>query len=206
MPDAGSTAERYDRLKKGRDLVRRTALLLSADLPLHDLLGQLTTLLSAFVDASSILVAIGNESNARFEYIFEDGMAGRPDDSTVYAGSATAEVLRTGEPILRRKIKDWPTVIRVKLGGRETAAPVSAIFMPIPFGGRTVGVLSVQSRRTDAYDDDDVAMLETCAIYLGARVHDEDRRVQTESLKRAAATDALTGLANRRAFDESDRK
>src|SRR5579862_3377829 len=78
----------------------------------------------------------------------------------------------------------------------------SSMEVSIPFGGRTVGVLSVSSHTNDAYDDDDVATLENCAIYLGARIRDEEQREASESLKRDATTDALTGLANRRAFDD----
>jgi diguanylate cyclase (GGDEF)-like protein len=203
MPGIGSAAERYERLKKGRDLVRRTALLLSADVPLPELFAQLAVLLAVFVDASSVLVAIGDERESRLEYIFEDGVGGRPDDPRVGSESSMATVLRTGEPLLRRRPEDWSEAKPLALGGRETWEPASAIFVPIPFGGRVVGVLSVQSRRSDAYDEDDVAMLESCAIYLGARLHDEERRATSESLKQMAATDALTGLANRRSFDET---
>jgi hypothetical protein len=61
MLEAGSTADRYEHLKKGRDLVRRTALLLSAVVPLSELLGQLAVMLAIFVDAASVIVAIGDE-------------------------------------------------------------------------------------------------------------------------------------------------
>ncbi len=45
--------------------------------------------------------------------------------------------------------------------------------------------------------------MESCAVYLGVRLHDEEQRVETASLKQLAAVDALTGLANRRSFDET---
>jgi diguanylate cyclase (GGDEF)-like protein len=145
--ESRSLAERYERLVKGRDLVRRAATLLSSGAALPDLLDELTALLNGFVDASSVRVRI----------------AGDPEIAT---------------------------------------SPDSAIHIPIPFGGQTVGVLTVISSAPNAYDADDRALLETCALYLGARIHDEQQREFTQELARMATTDALTGLANRRGFDE----
>ena len=184
-------------------MVRRTALLLSADLPLHDLLRKLAALLSAFVDASIVQVAIGTKQDLRFAYVFSDGIDGRPLDPIVRPDGATAKVLRTGKAALYRSVSDWPAARVVAFEGSQLQRSVSAIFVPIPFGGRTVGVLSVQSRSENAYDEEDVALLESCVIYLGARFHDEELRAASENLKQIATTDALTGLANRRAFDET---
>jgi diguanylate cyclase (GGDEF)-like protein len=203
MAEAGSAAERYERLKQERDMVRRTALLLSADLPLHELLRKLAALLAAFVDATIVQVAIGTKEDVRFDYVFSDGIDGRPLDPVVRPDGATAKVLRSGKPALYRNVSEWPAARIVAFEGSRMQRSASAIFVPIPFGGRTVGVLSVQSREANAYDEDDVALLESCVIYLGARFHDEELRAASESLKQIATTDALTGLANRRSFDET---
>ena len=48
-----------------------------------------------------------------------------------------------------------------------------------------------------------MSLLETCAVYLGARLHDEQSRVRTEQLERLALTDSLMMVSNRRAFDQA---
>jgi diguanylate cyclase (GGDEF)-like protein len=198
-----STNDGYDRLKRDRDLVRRTALLLSANLPLHELFEQVASLLATYVDASIVQVAVGDDRDARIEFIFREGKGGRPDDARAHPEGLNIRVLRTGKPILLNGVEEWPHARVVTLGDREVQRAASAVFVPIPFGGRIVGVLSIQSGKPNAYDDEDLLLLESCAIYLGARIHDEEQRAATEQLQHIATTDALTGLANRRAFDEA---
>ncbi|HET9096807.1 MAG TPA: diguanylate cyclase, partial [Candidatus Baltobacteraceae bacterium] len=79
--------------------------------------------------------------------------------------------------------------------------PESGMFVPIVFGGQAVGVLSVQSERTDAYDTNDQEALETCALYLGALMHDEAQRREAERFAQMVSTDGLTGVGSRRHFD-----
>jgi diguanylate cyclase (GGDEF)-like protein len=155
------------------------------------------------VDASIVQVAVGDEHEARIEYIFREGKGGRPDDARAHPEGLNTRVLRTGKAILLHGVDEWPHARVVTLGGHEVARAASAVFVPIPFGGRIVGVLSIQSGKPNAYDDEDLLLLESCAIYLGARIHDEEQRAATEQLQHIATTDALTGLANRRAFDEA---
>jgi len=185
-----------------RALVRRTALLLSADIPLSELYDRLSALLGSFVDASSVLVAVGNASYARLEYSYEDGFGGKPDKVELAADGATAHVLQEGKSRLYKSAAEWPSHRRISLGGRMTQPSESAIFVPVTFGGETVGVLSVQSRRPGAYDDKDVALLEACALYLGARIYDKERRGRNVS-QVPGGRDRLTSLANGESFDQT---
>jgi len=175
-----------------RELVRRVALLFSTKLPLHDIYAQLSGLLAHFVDASSVLIAVGNKDGARLDYNYEDGVGARPDNVAVPPDSIVARVLRSGQPMLFCRLEDWPNTKLVSVGGRETQDSASGIFVPVTFGGTIIGALSVQSLAPDAYDQEDVGMLETCALYLSARMYDEER-----------AAHRRTGLVDRGAFDRA---
>jgi diguanylate cyclase (GGDEF)-like protein len=72
--------------------------------------------------------------------------------------------------------------------------------VPVIFAGVTLGELRLTTQA--ALDARDVQLLEACGVYLGARLHDEQLRLRSERYERLALTDALTGVANRRAFDE----
>jgi diguanylate cyclase (GGDEF)-like protein len=46
-------------------------------------------------------------------------------------------------------------------------------------------------------------LLESCALYIGVRLHNEGVLEETQRYVRLALTDALTGIANRRKFDQT---
>lgn len=184
-----------------RELVRRSALLLSADLPFEETLGQFASLLAAFVDATSVLIVAGNAERARLEYQFEDGKGSRPDQTEIPSESLTAKVLRTGTAVLVKGAEDWPTEEVVSVGGVPSNYTQSALFVPVAFGGATVGAISVQSQTAAAYDDSDLELLESCALYLGARIHDEEQRRVPEPALPLMEIDGPTGLARADVFD-----
>lgn len=71
----------------------------------------------------------------------------------------------------------------------------SELAVPIKFQGRTLGVLNVESREVDAFDDDDALLLQALASQMAVAL--ELRRARDE-LERMSITDPLTGVYNRR--------
>jgi diguanylate cyclase (GGDEF)-like protein len=188
-------------MPRDRDLVRRAALVLSSDRPIRELFDDLSALLASYVDASIVfIVLVGDDGQPVPSYMYLDGRSGQPDDGRLSAQSTSARVFETGVPVRYERGSDWPARHLISLHGK-TARPEAAIFVPIVFGGERIGVLSVQSSIPGAYSEEDVVMLETCALYLGARIADDERRRSVERFERLATIDVLTGVANRNAFD-----
>jgi len=73
----------------------------------------------------------------------------------------------------------------------------SGIYAPLIVEDRAVGVLSAHSPEPDAFTEGDLSLLTIIARYITGAI--EIARLHA-SLRDLAATDALTGLANRRAF------
>jgi len=86
-----------------------------------------------------------------------------------------------------------PDVVRPRRG----PTPKSGVYAPLVVGDRAIGVLSANASAAGAFTEADLSLLTVVARYLAgvievARTH--------EQLQRLAATDALTGLANRQSF------
>jgi diguanylate cyclase (GGDEF)-like protein len=191
------------RADRDREVVQRTAELLTSSLTLEELFHAVCSLLARFVDASRVFIALKGAEGARIAFAFENG-EGTVENRQVHPTSFTAEVLRTGEPLLMRRAEDWPKereLVHLRTEP-ERAASVSAIFVPLKFGAEIIGVLSVQSAQAGAYDAEDVALLQACGLYLSVRIHQAQLETHSAQLANIASTDSLTGVANRRSFNQ----
>ncbi len=190
--------------QRDRHVIRRTAELLASDVPLRDVFSQFCRLLSSVIDASRVFIALHEKTSLRIVYMLADGQVGTPKDADIHAGSQSAVVAETGASILKSVEADWtsPRTAKRIEGTPDGDDAVSAIYVPLKFGADIIGVLSVQSPAANAYNTGDVELLETCALYLAVRVHDARQESVNRALQGLVSSDGLTGVANRRTFDE----
>jgi diguanylate cyclase (GGDEF)-like protein len=94
---------------------------------------------------------------------------------------------------------DTATDARVDREACRRVGAASMICVPLFHDGLVVGVLKVVSTRARAFRDDDVATLGMLATIIAASMH---HAAALEAARHDSTHDALTGLLNRRAFDE----
>ncbi|HLW61006.1 MAG TPA: sensor domain-containing diguanylate cyclase [bacterium] len=99
------------------------------------------------------------------------------------------EIVKTGAPLL---VNDMHRESRLSVREEHIR---SGIYAPLVTGGRVIGVLSAYRDKIGAFLQADLDLLTVVARYLAGAV---DVALLHERLKELAATDALTGLANRR--------
>lgn len=189
--------------QRDSELVRQTAELFSATGPLSDLFERFCLLLAQFVDASVVFIALDSDRGVHIEFVYDHGQSVREAHVPLLPESQTFRVMRTGESLLMPGPEDLPqTRIPLQLPGAGEEDAASAIFVPLRFGSRQIGVLSVQSKEPGAYDEHDLQLLETCALYVAVGVQGEFKRSGNEHADAAAAVDPVTGIATRRVFEE----
>lgn len=84
--------------------------------------------------------------------------------------------------------------------GIEAVVSDRARALPIRFGNSTLGLICIDG--APRWDPQLQALLESCALHVGARLYHEQIVASSERYAHLALTDALTGIANRRKFDE----
>jgi diguanylate cyclase (GGDEF)-like protein len=123
-----------------------------------------------------------------------EGVRVRPGESI--SGMVFAE----GEPLL---VADLETDVRVLREKRPRYRTRSFISLPLRSNGETIGVLNVADKASgDPFTTYDLALLTSIATYTTVAIQRSEYYHRSEELKRISITDSLTGLLNRRYFQE----
>ena len=179
-----------------RLLMRQAATLLAADLSLGELFERLTEMLAEYIDSSVVFIALARpDGRHSIEYLYDHGDIRRYPHIALPQGSRAREVIRRGTIIWGNSPDVWAPAgsTAINLDRPWTNDSLSAMFVPMTAGGATLGCLSVQSVRGQAYEQFEVDSVAAIGHFLGVAV--QNQRMYQE-LQRTAEYDRLTGLAN----------
>jgi diguanylate cyclase (GGDEF)-like protein len=161
-------------------LVRTVAERLSTETPIAALWPRIAGPVAATLAAERFIVVRCDEAGGRIA--FDSGRSSVAANTDLEPGSLAADVLERGETIAR---------------STETGVSVG---VPIRFGNTLLGAVVLDGVQADLAL---TPLLESCALYIGVRIHEEGTLEETQRYVKLALTDALTGIANRRKFDET---
>ncbi len=109
-------------------------------------------------------------------------------------------VMASGVPLI---VRHADTDARVPQAGRGSYKTKSFISFPITLGARRVGVLNLTDRADGTpFGNEDLSLVEIMAPHLALIVERTQWHRKAEAYQRMSLTDPLTGLPNRRYFEE----
>ncbi len=110
------------------------------------------------------------------------------------------KVFATGEPIVVENVERDP---RFQRTNRPRYSTKSFLSIPITLEGRVVGVLNLSDKVSgEIFSGEDLTLLQTLAAQATIAIERSTFYAQTLELRKISITDALTGLLNRRYFQE----
>lgn len=185
---ANQLSQSADRLK----LVQRIALSLSSTRDINQLLELVLDQLGQIWPEDGAAVLLADERKRDLVVTAVRGSILRPG-TRVSSRSICGEVYRTGRPLC---VSDVTKEKRYALGLEGTR---SELAVPLVWDRQVVGVLNMESRRPNAYNQADVNLLTTVAEQAASAIGNARLYQQTQRL---VVTDAQTGLYNYRHFQD----
>jgi diguanylate cyclase (GGDEF)-like protein len=187
--ESGRSEERARALR----LLLETARVLSSEFDIATLFRKFHGQIARVMDATTFLGALLSEDGTRLELRY----AAELDQSTTElivlpSTSLSSVVVRTGKAVINRHAEDWDQYPTIDI--LEGPPPASALFVPIKLGERVLGVISVQSHRSEAYDQSHCDLL--TAVSEQAAVAVDNARNLHASTQRAADLNLLVEVAN----------
>jgi len=171
-------------------------------LDLNTLLGQIVDMTKsrfgqyfvgiALVEGDRLVFRSGStigDSDARHEGAHID---------LAHGPSLNAEATRTGRPVLVNDVLSDPRYLEAP----ELPATRSELVVPIEIKGQVIGVLDVQSDRPHAFDQSEVALLQSLAGQVvaaieNARLFEEARQVTAQMGQRVKELDCLNDIGRK---------
>jgi diguanylate cyclase (GGDEF)-like protein len=112
----------------------------------------------------------------------------------------SGKVLENRIPLM---VKDLETDERILQEKRPRYKTKSFISLPLKLDDRIIGVLNVADKITgEVFSEHDLRLLSSIAAYASVAIERSEYYERSEQLKKISITDSLTGLLNRRYFQE----
>lgn len=159
------------------------AQIVSADVAVSDLWPRCAIPIVLLVDGQRMSVALRMPEGDRVVYDSDDGELSQAERPQVEPDSIAGAVLDAADTVVR------------EVDGE------SNVGVAIRFGRQVLGAIVVEGIPDESLEY--IPLLESCALYVAARIDHENAVEKSERYARLALIDSLTGIANRRKFDET---
>jgi diguanylate cyclase (GGDEF)-like protein/putative nucleotidyltransferase with HDIG domain len=182
--------------------INRLAVIATTSIDIAVMFNSFTEELREFVSIDWATIALVEDKQLRFMALSETiGSPWAPGEAIRLGGTGTAYVITTKEPLIEADLTQqrsfWTGEYHLNQGIR------SIIYLPLITKGEAFGAMIIGSRSANSYGDREIRLLGQAARQVSGAI--VLFKLYEQSEKRARV-DELTGLFNRRHFDESLRR
>ncbi len=131
--------------------------------------------------AESVVITLLDDENHEIEpvYLFDLGKR-IPGERIPYGKGLSSEVIKSGKPVLISTLEQANTIDTIQTSEGDDTQSVVAV--PMILGGKTLGMLSVQSYHAGVYSEEDVQILGTLANQAIIAIQNGRLFAETQSL------------------------
>jgi transcriptional regulator with GAF, ATPase, and Fis domain len=149
------------------------------------------------LEAESFLLALYHEASGSVEVVWQfDSGVELPGGSFPLGHGFMGQVIRTRQP---RMIRHWSVEgprVQIQYATGRPGLTESAIGVPLLFGEQVIGFLGVQSYEPDAFDEDDMLLLQAVGVLAAAGIENLRHSVRLNAQLWQRISELETILAN----------
>lgn len=191
----------YEQVKEqGEELaiINRLVMLVTSNLNIQDIFEGFAQELKKVIEVDWATIALVEEDKLRFLALSSTiGSAWEQDERIPLKGTATEWVVREKESVyeanMARHRRFWTGEHHFEQGVN------SIVYLPLIVKDESIGSLIIACRRTDAYNQKQIRLLEHLALQIAVPIENSQLYARAEQ---RARIDELTGLFSRRHFEE----
>jgi PAS domain S-box-containing protein len=185
-----------ERLRARIKMLGSLSWLLSRTVDLDELFRAVYAELSRVLEINAFVLSLYDEVSQTIEVVRQVHSGTElPGGSFPVGSGLTSEVIRSGQArLIRHWSLDGPRWhVGYATEAEGFAQPESGISVPLLAGERVIGVLSVQSYREQAYDEDDLSLLEAIAEQVSGALRNLRRseRLDSQLQRRVSELEAI---------------
>jgi len=189
---------KFERFSATVEVAKALTPIRSYDALLQSIMSKSADLLHA--ERGSLMI-LDRETDALMLEVRKGVIDGLAEKMRIPKGQGIAgKVAELGEPLLVENLESDPRVLQKNRGHYKTRSFLS---VPLKIGDRTIGVLNLSDKISGGvFTEDDLQLIQSFANHAVVVLERNVLYHQTERLKKLSITDPLTGLLNRRYFQE----
>src|SRR5438067_10677825 len=148
--------------------------------------------LDRVLDTTGFLVGLYDDTSQMVEVVEQiEGGVELPGGSFPLGHGFLSEVIRTRQP---RHIRHWSVDgprVQVQYATGTPGLPESTVTVPLLVADRVIGVLSIQSYKPEAYDEDDLLLVQALAAQVAPAIEALQQGQARKAVRRVSELEAV---------------